>query len=165
MCRPIRPRRLIAREESVGLFDQAKISQRSEADIGAVDGPVHCATRREHPRHARKALFVLDARETISLYLVKGGRKGINEEGGRKDINEINEEHIEQEGGRAQREGAAGVRNCPRRRRWAGGVSTVFVCAGRNASSEGTPTRSQAVNTLSLSLYLSLSFSLAVVDL
>ena len=95
----------------------------------------------------------------------EGGRKGINEEGGRKDINEINEEHIEQEGGRAQREGAAGVRNCAQRRRWAGGVSTVFVCAGRNASSEGTPTRSQAVNTLSLSLSLSFLLSLAVVDL
>jgi hypothetical protein len=46
----------------------------------------------------------------------EGGRKGINEEGGRKDINKINEEHIEQEGGRAQREGAAGVRNCAQRR-------------------------------------------------
>ena len=67
MCRPIRPRRLIAREESVGLFDQAKISQRSEADIGAVDGPVHCATRREHPRHARKALHLLDDREKFSV--------------------------------------------------------------------------------------------------
>ena len=63
----IRPRGLSTREESVGLFDQAKISQRSEADVRADNGPVHRATRREHPRHARKALLVLDARETINF--------------------------------------------------------------------------------------------------
>jgi len=55
----------------VGLFDQAKISQRSEADVRADNGPVHRATRREHPRHARKALLVLDARATISSILLK----------------------------------------------------------------------------------------------
>jgi hypothetical protein len=37
------------------------------ADVRADNGPVHRAKRREHPRHAHKALLVLDARETINL--------------------------------------------------------------------------------------------------
>jgi len=68
-CRPIpiRPRWPWIREESVGLINQAKISQRSEADVRADHGPVHRATRRKHPRHARKALLVLDDRGAFDL--------------------------------------------------------------------------------------------------
>jgi hypothetical protein len=54
-------------ERSVGFFDQVKISQRSEADVRSENGPVHRDTRREHPRFARKALLVLDARETFKV--------------------------------------------------------------------------------------------------
>ena len=49
-------------EESVGLINQATISQRSPADVRADLGQVHPATRGKHPHHARKALLVLDDR-------------------------------------------------------------------------------------------------------
>jgi hypothetical protein len=68
----------------------------------------------------------------------EGGREGINEDRGRKGINkEINEEHIEQQGGRAQREGATapsegdGQEVCL----W---IVFVFVCI------EGTMRRAKA---------------------
>jgi hypothetical protein len=49
-----------SREERVGLFEQAKIAQCSEADVRAGNGRVHRGHQRGHPRHARNALLVLD---------------------------------------------------------------------------------------------------------
>ena len=49
----IRPRGLSTREESVGLFDQAKISQRSEADVRA--GNALYIARLEENTHATRA--------------------------------------------------------------------------------------------------------------
>ena len=63
--RPIPPRGHSSREENVGLFDQAKISQCSEADVRAGNDPVHREARTEHPRYARQTLLVLDDRGAI----------------------------------------------------------------------------------------------------
>ena len=68
--RPIPPRGHSSREENVGLFDQAKISQCSEADVRAGNDPVHREARTELVLDDRGAIDeeVMDDCEVIQVH-------------------------------------------------------------------------------------------------